>query len=93
MTAVIDKLMVDLSRSMGLTSVVITHDMVSAFRIGTRMIMLGTGPMQGKIVAEGTPEEIRNNPDPMLQQFIRGEPDGPIPLKLSKADYLNRLLE
>jgi len=93
MTAVIDKLMVDLSRSMGLTSVVITHDMVSAFRIGTRMIMLGTGPMQGKIVAEGTPEEIRNNPDPMLQQFVRGEPDGPIPLKLSKGDYLNRLLE
>jgi phospholipid/cholesterol/gamma-HCH transport system ATP-binding protein len=93
MTAVIDKLMVDLGRSMGLTSVVITHDMVSAFRIGTRMIMLGTGPMQGKIVAEGTPEEIRNNPDPMLQQFVRGEPDGPIPLKLSKGDYLNRLLE
>jgi phospholipid/cholesterol/gamma-HCH transport system ATP-binding protein len=92
MTAVIDKLMVDLSRSMGLTSVVITHDMVSAFRIGTRMIMLGTGPMQGKIVAEGTPEEIRTHPDPMLQQFIRGEPDGPIPLKLSKGDYLNRLL-
>lgn len=92
MTAVIDKLMLDLSQSMGLTSVVITHDMVSAFRIGTRMIMLGTGPMQGKIVAEGTPEEIRNNPDPMLQQFIRGEPDGPIPLKLSKGDYLNRLL-
>jgi phospholipid/cholesterol/gamma-HCH transport system ATP-binding protein len=93
MTAVIDKLMVDLSRSMRLTSVVITHDMVSAFRIGTRMIMLGTGPMQGKIVAEGTPEEIRHNPDPMLQQFIRGEPDGPIPLKLSKGDYLNRLLQ
>jgi phospholipid/cholesterol/gamma-HCH transport system ATP-binding protein len=93
MTAVIDKLMVDLSRSMRLTSVVITHDMVSAFRIGTRMIMLGTGPMQGKIVAEGTPEEIRRNPDPMLQQFIRGEPDGPIPLKLSKGDYLNRLLQ
>ena len=92
MTAVIDKLMIDLSRSMRLTSVVITHDMVSAFRIGTRMIMLGTGSMQGKIVAEGTPEEIRNHPDPMLQQFIRGEPDGPIPLKLSRGDYLKRLL-
>lgn len=92
MTAVIDKLMLDLSRSMGLTSVVITHDMISAFRIGSRMIMLGSGPRQGQIVAEGTPQEIRDHPDPMLQQFIRGEPDGPIPLKLSKDDYLNRLL-
>ena len=66
--------------------------MTSAFRIGTHMILLGSGPQQGKIIAEGTPVEIRNNPDPMLQQFIKGEADGPIPLRLSKGDYLKRLL-
>lgn len=92
MTAVVDKLTEDLTKNLGMTAVVVTHDMTSAFRIGTRMIMLGTGPWQGKIIAEGTPEEIRNHPNPMLQQFIRGEADGPIPLKLSKDDYIKRLL-
>jgi len=92
MTAVVDKLTQDLTRKLGMTAVVVTHDMTSAFRIGTRMIMLGTGPLQGKIIAEGTPPEIRNHPDPMLQQFIKGEADGPIPLRLSKGDYLKRLL-
>jgi phospholipid/cholesterol/gamma-HCH transport system ATP-binding protein len=63
--------------------------MTSAFRIGTQMIML----FEGKVIAAGTPDEIRNNPDPVLQQFIKGEADGPIPFKLSKDDYLKRLLQ
>jgi phospholipid/cholesterol/gamma-HCH transport system ATP-binding protein len=92
MTAVVDQLTQDLTRKLGMTAVVVTHDMTSAFRIGTKMIMLGTGQMQGKIIAEGTPQEILKNPDPMLQQFIKGEADGPIPLRLSKGDYLKRLL-
>jgi phospholipid/cholesterol/gamma-HCH transport system ATP-binding protein len=92
MTAVVDKLTQDLTRKLGMTAVVVTHDMTSAFRIGTRMIVLGTGPRQGSILAEGSPEEIRSHPDPMVQQFINGEPDGPIPLRLSKGDYLKRLI-
>jgi phospholipid/cholesterol/gamma-HCH transport system ATP-binding protein len=92
MTAVVDRLTQDLTRKLGMTAVVVTHDMTSAFRIGTKMIMLGTGEKQGKIIAEGTPREILGNPDPMLQQFIKGEADGPIPLRLSKGDYLKRLL-
>jgi phospholipid/cholesterol/gamma-HCH transport system ATP-binding protein len=92
MTAVIDQLTMDLTQKLGMTAVVVSHDMTSAFRIGSRMIMLGTGPFQGKIIAEGTPEEIRNHPNAMLQQFIRGEADGPIPLKLSKDDYIKRLI-
>ncbi len=92
MTAVIDQLTMDLTQKLGMSAVVVSHDMTSAFRIGTRMIMLGTGPHQGKIIAEGTPDEIRNHPNPMLQQFIRGEADGPIPLKLSKDDYIKRLI-
>ncbi len=91
MTAVIDQLTKDLSTKIGATVVVVTHDMESAFRIATRMIMLGTGASQGKIVAEGTPEEIRSNPDPMLQQFIQGLPDGPIPYKLSGDEYSEAL--
>jgi phospholipid/cholesterol/gamma-HCH transport system ATP-binding protein len=56
------------------------------------MLMLGSGSRQGEIVAEGTPAEIKANPDPFLQQFIRGEADGPIPFRLSQDDYLKHLL-
>jgi phospholipid/cholesterol/gamma-HCH transport system ATP-binding protein len=92
MTAVVDKLTQDLTRRLGMTAVVVTHDMTSAFRIGTRMIMLGAGPRQGTIIASGTPDEIRASSNPEVQQFINGEADGPVPLKLSKDDYINRLL-
>src|SRR5437773_2183156 len=83
MTAVVDQLTLKLTHGTGMTAVVVTHDMTSAFRIATRMIMLG----HGQIVAQGTPDEIRNNRDPELQQFILGRPDGPIPLNLSQDEH------
>ncbi len=92
MTAVIDQLTYDLTRKLDMTAVVVTHDMTSAFRIGTKMIALGAGKRAGTIIAMGTPEEIRNHPDPEVQQFIKGEPDGPVPLKLAPEDYIDRLL-
>jgi phospholipid/cholesterol/gamma-HCH transport system ATP-binding protein len=85
MTAVVDKLTLELTRAEGMTAVVVTHDMTSAFRIATRMIMLG----RGKILAQGTPDEIRTHPDPEVQQFINGEADGPMPLNLSQDDHEN----
>jgi phospholipid/cholesterol/gamma-HCH transport system ATP-binding protein len=92
MVSVVDTLTKDMTRKLGVTAVVVTHDMTSAFRIGTRMIMLGTGPNQGKIIATGTPEEIRSSSNGEVQQFINGLPDGPVPFKLSKDDYVTRLL-
>jgi len=89
MTSVIDLLTVELTKKLGLSAVVVTHDMTSAFRIATQMIML----FEGRVIAAGTPQEIQDNPDPILQQFIKGDPDGPIPLKLSKDDYLKRLMQ
>jgi phospholipid/cholesterol/gamma-HCH transport system ATP-binding protein len=83
MTAVVDKLTLELTRGRGMTAVVVTHDMTSAFRIATRMIMLD----HGKIIAEGTPEEIRASPVAEVQQFIHGEPEGPRPLNLSTSDH------
>jgi phospholipid/cholesterol/gamma-HCH transport system ATP-binding protein len=88
MAGVIDKLILDLSQKLGVTSVVVTHEMGSAFRIADRMVML----YEGKVVAQGTPEEIRASEDPLVQQFIRGEPDGPIPLRRSRIDYETDLL-
>jgi phospholipid/cholesterol/gamma-HCH transport system ATP-binding protein len=83
MTAVVDKLTLELTHGEGMTAVVVTHDMTSAFRIATRMIMLG----RGTIIAQGTPDEIRTSPNPEVQQFINGEPDGPMPLSLSQDDH------
>lgn len=73
MTAVVDQLTCELTRRLGMTALVVTHDMTSAFRIGTRLIMLGSGRRQGTIIAAGTPDEIRAHPDPDVQQFIKGE--------------------
>jgi phospholipid/cholesterol/gamma-HCH transport system ATP-binding protein len=83
MTAVVDQLTLKLTHGEHMTAVVVTHDMTSAFRIATRMIMLG----HGSIVAQGTPDEIRNSANPEVQQFIHGQADGPIPLNLSQEEH------
>ena len=83
MTAVVDKLTLELTRKSGMTAVVVTHDMTSAFRIATRMIMLN----RGKIIAHGTPDEIRASTNPEVQQFINGEADGPVPMNLSQGEH------
>src|SRR5246500_5469392 len=83
MTAVMDQLTQKLTQGSHMTAVVVSHDMTSAFRIATRMIMLG----HGSIVAQGTPDEIRNSANPEVQQLIKGETDGPIPLNLSQDEH------
>ena len=83
MTAVVDELTLKLTQGSHMTAVVVSHDMTSAFRIATRMIMLG----HGGIVAQGTPDEIRNSPNPEVQQFIHGRADGPMPLNLSQEEH------
>ena len=88
MTAVVDQLTLKLTHGSHMTAVVVSHDMTSAFRIATRMIMLG----HGSIVAEGTPDEIRNSANPEVQQFIHGRADGPIPLNLSQDKHKDHQL-
>ncbi len=83
MTAVVDQLTLKLAHGNHMTAVVVSHDMTSAFRIASRMIMLG----HGGIVAQGTPDEIRASSNPEVQQFINGEPDGPTPLNLSQEEH------
>ncbi len=83
MTAVVDQLTLKLAHGSHMTAVVVSHDMTSAFRIATRMIMLG----HGSIVAQGTPEKIRTSTNPEVHQFINGEADGPIPLNLSQEEH------
>lgn len=88
-SGVIDELIMNLSQRMKITSVVVTHDTRSAFKIAHKMVVL----YRGKVVADGTPDQIRNSQDPLVQQFIAGSPDGPIPLRQSSRDYLEDLLD
>ncbi len=70
----INDLILQLRREMSVTSVVITHDMVSTFKLADRVAML----YQGRIVEVGTPAEIKASPSPVVQQFIHGRAAGPI---------------
>lgn len=87
MTAVVDKLTIDLTRKLGMTSVVVTHDMGSVFRIADRIVMFH----KGDIVQIGTPEEIKHSKNPIVQQFITGEAEGPIAFAQQGDDYLDHL--
>jgi len=70
-TAVIDELIVRMSEELGVTGVVISHDMKSAFRISDRVAML----YDGVIREEGTPDEIQGSDDPIVRGFIEGRPE------------------
>ncbi|MDQ3696859.1 MAG: ATP-binding cassette domain-containing protein [Gemmatimonadota bacterium] len=70
-SAVIDKLMIRMREKLGVTSVVITHDMRSAYTVGTRVAML----YDGMVRQVGTVDEIRGTADPVVRQFIEGRPE------------------
>jgi len=70
-TAVIDQIILKLRSKLGVTSLVVTHDLQSAFSIADRIILLD----RGAIVAIGTPAEIRANANAWVQRFIRGQAD------------------
>ena len=74
MASVIDELVINLSEKSKVTCVIVTHEMDSAFRIATRMAML----YHGKIIEEGTPEEMKKSPNPVVSQFLTGSTEGPI---------------
>ncbi len=71
-----------------MTSVVVTHDVQAGLDIADHVILL----WQGKVIAEGNPESIKQSEDPRVQQFIKGEPNGPIPFSRSQTAYIDDLL-
>lgn len=86
--SMIDRLILDLSKKLNITSVVVTHEMKSAFRIADQVIILH----KGKVLQIGTAEEIKSSTDSYVQQFIQGEPEGVIPFKQTREAYLKGLL-
>ena len=72
--SVIDELIISLTDKSEVTSIIVTHEMSSAFRIGTRMAML----YQGKIIEDAEPEQFKQSQNPVVAQFLSGSTEGPI---------------
>jgi phospholipid/cholesterol/gamma-HCH transport system ATP-binding protein len=70
-TTVIDELILKMKRELGVTSLVITHDMTSAYRISDRIAML----FEGKVIESGTPEQIRGTQNMIVRGFVEGKPE------------------
>jgi phospholipid/cholesterol/gamma-HCH transport system ATP-binding protein len=70
----INDLIIRMKQELEVTSLVITHDIISAYKVADKIAML----YEGKIIESGTPEEIRNSKNPVVQQFIYGRAEGPI---------------
>ncbi len=87
--SMIDQLILDLSQKLKITSVVVTHEMQSAFKIADQIVMLH----KGRVLEIGSPDKIRNSQNPYVQQFINGEHEGAIPFKQTSEAYLKGLLE
>lgn len=72
--AMVDKLIRHLSDQLGVTSIVISHDLRSIFGIADRIAML----YKGKLIMDGTQQDFRESKDPIIDQFINGRPQGPM---------------
>ncbi|HLB05921.1 MAG TPA: ABC transporter ATP-binding protein [Thermodesulfobacteriota bacterium] len=80
MADVINELIIHLKKTLKVTSIAITHDMVSAYKIADKIAML----YKGKIIEVGTPDEIKSSKNEVVQQFIHGRAEGPITAESNK---------
>jgi phospholipid/cholesterol/gamma-HCH transport system ATP-binding protein len=87
-SAQIDELIISMNKRLGVTSVVVTHEMDSAFRIADRMVLLD----RGKFIVSGTPQEMRESTDPLVNQFIHGLATGPLTDRRRGGGYETDLL-
>ena len=72
--SVVDELIMQMRDKLGVTSVVVSHNITSIFRVSDRIAMVH----EGQILIEGTPQEVQSSPNPVVQQFIKGQSHGPI---------------
>jgi phospholipid/cholesterol/gamma-HCH transport system ATP-binding protein len=84
---VIANLIRSLNDALGATSIIVTHDVEVSFGMVDHVYLLSSG----RIIADGTPEQIRASADPYVQQFVRGQVDGPVRFHYPAADYASDL--
>lgn len=76
-----------LNDALGITSVVVTHDVYESLKIVDYMYFVS----EGKIIAQGTPAEVRGSGDAFVRQFVDGAPDGPVPFHYPAPSYRSEL--
>jgi phospholipid/cholesterol/gamma-HCH transport system ATP-binding protein len=84
---VISNLIRRLNDALGATSIVVTHDVQEALELVDYVYYLS----DGRIVAHGTPDEMRSSADPLVRQFVYGEPDGPVPFQYPARSFAEDL--
>ncbi|MDH5423615.1 MAG: ATP-binding cassette domain-containing protein [Gammaproteobacteria bacterium] len=77
-----------MNQSLHLSSVVVSHDVPETMSISDYIYLISGG----SIVAQGTPDELKNSSDPWVQQFIAGQPDGPVPFHYTASPLMQDLL-
>ncbi|MEZ9522692.1 phospholipid ABC transporter ATP-binding protein MlaF [Enterovibrio norvegicus] len=77
----------NLNQALGLTSIVVSHDVPEVMSIADHVYLLANG----KIIASGSPQSLRDNPDPRVSQFLKGDADGPVPFRYPASDITQEL--
>lgn len=86
---VIVRLIRSLSDALGLTSVVVSHDVPEVMSIADYIYIVA----EKKVIGQGTPEEIRQDKSPLVQQFVNGEADGAVPFHYDAPDYHDEMIK
>jgi len=84
---VVGQLIRKLNDALGITSVVVTHDVYESLKIVDYLYFVS----EGRIISQGTPDEVRNSSDPFVRQFVDGQPDGPVPFHYPARPYAEEL--
>jgi phospholipid/cholesterol/gamma-HCH transport system ATP-binding protein len=84
---VVGQLIRKLNDALGVTSVVVTHDVYESLKIVDYLYFVS----EGRIIAQGTPDEVRHSADPFVRQFVDGQPDGPVPFHYPAPPYAEEL--
>ena len=85
--AVLVKLISQLNKTLGLTSVIVSHDVTEVLSIADYVYLIANR----QVVAHGTPTQLREEANPEVAQFVQGLPDGPVPFHYPAGDYLQEL--
>ena len=84
---VVGQLIRQLNDALGITSVVVTHDVYESLKMVDYLYFVS----DGRIIWHGTPEDVRHTTDPFVRQFVDGQPDGPVPFHYPARSYEEQL--
>ena len=86
---VLVKLISELNHALGITCVVVSHDVPEVLSIADHAYIVANQ----QVIAHGSADELRTNPDPQVRQFLDGDADGPVPFRYPASDYKTQLLD